>query len=223
MGAQCVDEPRARMWQAGSYWLEIGFAQLLEHRHAERNGCSGHDTERDRGAGGVPRFEEEAHGERNTAGYSRCDERAELNAKIAMPVAEVMQDLQTPDSHREPGGFDVTLRDRDAQGCEDWDVALKVAERSSVAVVPSVLVGYRRRRESMSTRTDRMWRSYALVMNGARQRRPTLSPSVLKKGRQAKDFVLASSERANLTGMRRPMSTRRTFDEHMTAAYRVGQ
>ena len=79
------------------------------------------------------------------------------------------------------GGFDVTLRDRDAQGCEDWDVALKVAERSSVAMVPSVLVGYRRRRESMSTRTSRMWRSHALVVNGARQRRPALSPSTIRR------------------------------------------
>jgi glycosyltransferase involved in cell wall biosynthesis len=79
------------------------------------------------------------------------------------------------------GGFDVTLRDRDAQGCEDWDAALKVAERSRVAVVPSVLVGYRRRRESMSTRTDRMWRSHALVVNGARQRRPELKTSSIRR------------------------------------------
>jgi hypothetical protein len=79
------------------------------------------------------------------------------------------------------GGFDVTLRDRDAQGCEDWDVALKVAERSRVAVVPSVLVGYRRRRESMSTRTDRMWRSHALMVTAARQRRPELRPSSIRR------------------------------------------
>jgi glycosyltransferase involved in cell wall biosynthesis len=73
------------------------------------------------------------------------------------------------------GGYDVTLRERNAQGCEDWDAALKVAERSRVAVVSSPLVGYRRRRDSMSARSDRMWRSYTLVMNGARQRRPEMS------------------------------------------------
>jgi glycosyltransferase involved in cell wall biosynthesis len=79
------------------------------------------------------------------------------------------------------GGFDVTLRDRGAQGCEDWDVALKIVERSSVAVVPSVLVGYRRRRASMSTRTDRMWRSHVLVVNGATKRQPALSPSSIRR------------------------------------------
>ena len=79
------------------------------------------------------------------------------------------------------GGFDVTLRDRGAEGCEDWDVALKIAERSGVAVVPAVLVGYRRRRASMSTRTDRMWRSHALVVNGARRRRPELRASSIRR------------------------------------------
>ena len=79
------------------------------------------------------------------------------------------------------GGFDTTLRDRDAEGCEDWDVALKVAERSSVAVVPAVLVGYRRGRSSMSAQTDRMWRSHLLVVNGARQRQPQLRPSSIRR------------------------------------------
>src|SRR5258706_648191 len=53
------------------------------------------------------------------------------------------------------GGFDVTLRDRGAEGCEDWDVALKIAERSRVAVVPAVLVGDPKRREANSARTGR--------------------------------------------------------------------
>jgi glycosyltransferase involved in cell wall biosynthesis len=79
------------------------------------------------------------------------------------------------------GGYDVTLRERDAEGCEDLDVALKVAERSRVAVVPLRLVGYRRLRDNMSARTDRMWRSHLLVIDGARQRRPDLSRALIRR------------------------------------------
>lgn len=79
------------------------------------------------------------------------------------------------------GGYDVTLREREAEGSEDLDVALKVAERSHVAVVPSWLVAYRKRRVSMSLRTDRMWRSHALVMESARQRRPDLRPAMVRR------------------------------------------
>jgi hypothetical protein len=79
------------------------------------------------------------------------------------------------------GGYDVTLRERDAQGCEDWDVALKVAEQTRVAVVPARLVGYCRRRDSMSARCDRMWRSHGLMMDGARLRRPALRPALIRR------------------------------------------
>jgi glycosyltransferase involved in cell wall biosynthesis len=81
----------------------------------------------------------------------------------------------------EVGGYDVTLRARDAQGCEDWDVALKVAERCDVGVVPSMLVGYRRRRGSMSAQSDRMWRSHRLMMDSVRRRCPELCPRLLRR------------------------------------------
>jgi glycosyltransferase involved in cell wall biosynthesis len=90
----------------------------------------------------------------------------------------------------EVGGFDVALGDRHA-GCEDWDLALKVAERSCVGLVPSVLVAYRRRRESISTRTDQMWRSYALVMKGARQRRPKMSRALMRRSHDQFALYLA--------------------------------
>ena len=52
-----------------------------------------------------------------------------------------------------------------------------------MAVVPSVLVGYRRRQDSMSTHTDRMWRSHVFVVNGARRRRPELRASTIRLSR----------------------------------------
>jgi GT2 family glycosyltransferase len=83
----------------------------------------------------------------------------------------------------EAGGYDATLHDRGAQGCEDWDVALKVAERSRVAVVPAVLVGYRRRRNSMSAESGRMRRSHGLMLDAAMRRRPQLRPIAIRRSR----------------------------------------
>jgi glycosyltransferase involved in cell wall biosynthesis len=90
------------------------------------------------------------------------------------------------------GGYDVTLRERDAEGCEDLDVALKVAEQSGVAVVPSWLVGYRRRRDNMSSRTGKMWRSHMAVMTGARHRRPDLSSRITRRSQDQVALHLAA-------------------------------
>lgn len=81
------------------------------------------------------------------------------------------------------GGFDTSLRDLGAQGCEDWDVALKVAERRSVAVAPAVLVGYRRRADSLSAARDTMWRSQTLVLSRLAARDRTIPPGVFRRSR----------------------------------------
>jgi glycosyltransferase involved in cell wall biosynthesis len=86
----------------------------------------------------------------------------------------------------EIGGYDETR-----EPCEDWEVALKVAERARVAVEPSVLVGYRRRPGSLSTRTERMWRSHALVMRSAKERRPDLSARLIRQSQEQFALYLA--------------------------------
>ena len=72
------------------------------------------------------------------------------------------------------GGYDVSLRDRAAQGCEDWDFYLKLAEISEFAVVPRFLVRYRKPRVSMSSDYDQMARSHQLVLDALRTRVPSL-------------------------------------------------
>jgi Glycosyl transferase family 2 len=79
----------------------------------------------------------------------------------------------------EAGGYNESLAAADAGGCEDWELALRVAERYDVAVVPEILLGYRRHRGSMSTTCDRMWRSQQLVVEKMRELRPDLSSRVL--------------------------------------------
>jgi len=57
-----------------------------------------------------------------------------------------------------------------AQGCEDWDLALRVAEVSTVRVVPEYLVEYRQNGSSMSVNAEGMAASYRTTMRRARQR-----------------------------------------------------
>jgi glycosyltransferase involved in cell wall biosynthesis len=59
---------------------------------------------------------------------------------------------------------------RGAQGCEDWELALRVAERFNIGVVPEYLLGYRQTGSSMSVDTESMATSYAVTMGRARQR-----------------------------------------------------
>lgn len=89
----------------------------------------------------------------------------------------------------EVGGYDVTLRA--AEGCEDYDVALKVAERWRVAVVAAPLVAYRRRPDGLSGRTDRMNAAHALVIDRARQRRPGLPPALIRSSQDQFALYLA--------------------------------
>jgi glycosyltransferase involved in cell wall biosynthesis len=91
----------------------------------------------------------------------------------------------------EVGGYGEIFRERAAEGCEDWDLALRVAERFDVAVVPAVLVGYRRHREGMSARTDAMRRSYALVIQRVRQRRGNVSEALILRSRDQFALYLA--------------------------------
>jgi hypothetical protein len=81
----------------------------------------------------------------------------------------------------EIGGFNESLRDKQAQGCEDWDLAIRIAERYPIAVVRSVLVGYRRRPGSMSSACDVMWRSQEEVMGALAKRQPTMPASTLER------------------------------------------
>ena len=81
----------------------------------------------------------------------------------------------------EVGGYDSTLRDKHSQGCEDWDLALRVAARRAVAVVPAMLVGYRRRGDSMSAGCDTMWRSQVEVLSALAAREPSLPPSLFRR------------------------------------------
>lgn len=71
--------------------------------------------------------------------------------------------MMRADVLRSIGGYDESLRARRAEGCEDWKLALCMAEICTFGVIPQPLTGYRRVPGNMSSRADRMVRSSELV------------------------------------------------------------
>ncbi len=80
--------------------------------------------------------------------------------------------LMRKDALLAAGGFDPTLRARGAQGCEDWQLYLTIAESHQFALVGEELVGYRRLAGAMSGDIAQMLRSDALVRAEFRERYP---------------------------------------------------
>lgn len=70
------------------------------------------------------------------------------------------------------GGYDPSLRAQGAQGAEDLQICLRVAEHAEFRVVPRYLVGYRLAPNSMSTDSLQMFRSTELVLAEFRAKYP---------------------------------------------------
>lgn len=67
-----------------------------------------------------------------------------------------------------------------AQGCEDWDLAIRIAERFKVGLVPETLVSYRQVDDCMSLNVRSMATSYRTMINRVRARNPELESAVLR-------------------------------------------
>jgi glycosyltransferase involved in cell wall biosynthesis len=78
------------------------------------------------------------------------------------------------------GGWDISLRARDAQGCEDWLAYLRLAEITDYALEPGFLVGYRQGLAAMSRNVISMERSHRLVLAEARSRHPELPAKLFR-------------------------------------------
>jgi glycosyltransferase involved in cell wall biosynthesis len=78
------------------------------------------------------------------------------------------------------GGYDPFLRAAGAQGCEDWQLYLRIVESHSFIVVPACLTGYRQHPAQMSGRLEEMVRSAELVLAAFERRRPDLAPDLMQ-------------------------------------------
>lgn len=72
------------------------------------------------------------------------------------------------------GGYNTQLKAQNAQGCEDWDLYLRLAEHTEFAVVPEFLVKYRKLSSSMSGDFGQMARSQQLMLQGVQHHHPEI-------------------------------------------------
>jgi len=66
------------------------------------------------------------------------------------------------------------------QGCEDWDLSLRIAEHYQIGLVRRCLVGYRQIANCMSLNAEGMSRSYQVIIARAKARDTGLPPAVFR-------------------------------------------
>lgn len=79
----------------------------------------------------------------------------------------------------EAGGYDPGLRARKAQGCEDLDLYIRIAERHEFAVAPAFLTGYRQSGSNMSSDVAQMHRSWKIVAADTLRRNPAMRDALI--------------------------------------------
>jgi glycosyltransferase involved in cell wall biosynthesis len=92
------------------------------------------------------------------------------------------------------GGWDPALRAQGAQGCEDWSVYLRLAQRCEFSLEPAFLVGYRQVPGAMSRNIEQMHRSFRLVMEEARRSSRDLDPRLFLWSAAAFDLYMGELE-----------------------------
>lgn len=89
------------------------------------------------------------------------------------------------------GGYDTQLKAKNAQGCEDWDLYLRLAEHYKFGVVPEFLVGYRKVASSMSGDFSKMARSQQLMLQTIQHNHPEIPRFLYRLSRSSFYLYLA--------------------------------
>jgi glycosyltransferase involved in cell wall biosynthesis len=76
------------------------------------------------------------------------------------------------------GGYDASLRARQAQGCEDYKLYLAMAVRGRIVAIPDFLTGYRYTPRNMSSDVLQMERSHQIVFDELVAAHPELAADV---------------------------------------------
>ena len=92
------------------------------------------------------------------------------------------------------GDYSDEFLRRNATGCEDRDLYLRIAEKFDYAVVPRILVGYRQLPNSMSSDAVAMGRSHDLMIDRLRRRNQQLPRRFLLQSSAFNRLYLANTE-----------------------------
>jgi len=78
------------------------------------------------------------------------------------------------------GYYSTQFMQQQAQGCEDWDLYLRIAENYQFKVVPEFLIGYRRGEHSMSYNYTAMARSHSLMLDSIWRKNDNISTCIYR-------------------------------------------
>jgi glycosyltransferase involved in cell wall biosynthesis len=99
------------------------------------------------------------------------------------------------------GGYNCKLKLENAQGCEDWELHLRIAEKYQFKVVSEYLVGYRQITSSMSCNFAAMAKSQSLIMADVRQQHPEIPSSIYRWS--SSNFYIYLAVKSNRSGNHR--------------------
>jgi glycosyltransferase involved in cell wall biosynthesis len=88
------------------------------------------------------------------------------------------------------GGYSSAFKEQQAQGCEDWDLYLRLAEKCQFRLVPEILIGYRQVLGSMSFNQAAMTKSFEIFLEGAQKRHPEIPEKLYQLSRSNFDWYL---------------------------------
>jgi glycosyltransferase involved in cell wall biosynthesis len=115
---------------------------------------------------------------------SSCSHTAEGRLRHALILRNVVGNGSVPlirAAALERVGLYLTRAEQGgAQGCEDWDLYLRIAENSGIRVVPEYQLAYRQVDSSMSANAETMAASFAVLTSRARARNCDMPSSIFR-------------------------------------------
>ena len=116
------------------------------------------------------------------------------------------------------GCYNCKLKLENAQGCEDWELHLRIAENYQFKVVSEYLVGYRQITSSMSCNFAAMAKSQSLIMADVQQKHPEIPNSIYRWS--SSNFYIYLAVKSNRSGNHRSTLSwlYRAFKEDLSMA-----
>ncbi|WP_066379079.1 MULTISPECIES: glycosyltransferase family A protein [unclassified Anabaena] len=96
------------------------------------------------------------------------------------------------------GGYDSELKAKGCQGCEDWELYLRIAEHYQVRVVPEFLIGYRQTINSMSHNYTSMINSQQFVLTAVQKKHPEIPHAIYRWSRSL--FYIYIARKSSVSG-----------------------
>ena len=116
--------------------------------------------------------------------FKHCSEIVEGRLRHALILRNIVGNGSVPlfraAALEEVGLYLTRTEQGGAQGCEDWDLYLRIAESFSIRVIPEYLLLYRQAASGMSVNAETMAASFAVVMGRARERNCDLPSSIFR-------------------------------------------